>query len=357
VKLLNPGPVTLTRRVREALLRDDLCHREPEFVALFRRVGERLGAVDPATAGAIPLVLGGSGTTAVEAMIGTFVPRGGTAVVIENGVYGERIAAMLRAHGKTVRSLSCGWGDRVDPARVAPLLDGADALCVVHHETTTGRKNDLDALAALAASASVPLLVDSVSSFGGEPLPRAPGLVAAFAATANKCLHGVPGACFVLADPRLFDRPSGAVSVVLDLHRYRSPATSGSALGATPFTPPVHALHALDEALAEHADLGGLAARHARYARHTARVRDGLGALGFDAMIPAAEASVCLTAFTLPADVSYAALHDGLKEDGFVVYAGQGPLADRTLRIAVMGDLDDADIERLLAAVARRMRA
>lgn len=357
MKLLNPGPVTLSARVRQALLRDDLCHREPEFVALHHRIIDKLRAVDPATASSSVALLAGSGTCAVEAMVGTFVPRAGSAVVVQNGVYGERMAAMLVAQGKTVKAVTSPWTAPVDLAGVeAALRDGADALVAVHHETTTGRRNDIEALAALAVTAGVPLLVDAVSSFGAEALPRLPGLVAAFASTANKCLHGVPGACFVLADEALWARPTGATSVYLDLFRYRSPASSGSSLGATPFTPPVHSLHALDEALSEHRDSGGLSARHARYARHTALVRSTLRSLGLTPIIDDDHNSVCLSAFSLPPGLHYAALHDFLKSEGFIVYAGQGPLADKTLRIAVMGDLDDDDIDRVLNLVSGFVR-
>jgi 2-aminoethylphosphonate-pyruvate transaminase len=199
-------------------------------------------------------------------------------------------------------------------------------------------------------------LVDAVSSFGAEPLPRVPGLQAAFASTANKCLHGVPGACFVFADDGLWNRPTGASSVYLDLFRYRTPASSGSALGTTPFTPPVHCLYALDEALSEHAEAGGLAARHARYARHSSTVRSALRDLGFSALVEDADTSVCLSAFFLPTGIHYSELHAFLKREGFIVYAGQGPLADRTLRIAVMGDLADQDVERVVNLIRSFIR-
>src|SRR5262245_60116665 len=96
-KLLNPGHVTLTERVRAALLGEDLCHREPEFAALQAEIRKRLVAVYPqARRNFTAVLLAGSGTAAVEAMVGSFVPRGGQALVVANGVYGERMAMMLR---------------------------------------------------------------------------------------------------------------------------------------------------------------------------------------------------------------------------------------------------------------------
>ena len=101
IRLLNPGPVTLTPRVRRALDGPDLCHRQPEFTDLQSEVRERLVRVYPDAADDYTAVLfTGSGTAAVEAMIGSLVGRSDRALVVENGVYGERIASMLRAQRK-----------------------------------------------------------------------------------------------------------------------------------------------------------------------------------------------------------------------------------------------------------------
>ena len=354
MKLMNPGPVTLTARVRGAMQREDLCHREPDFAALLGRVCRRLLDVEPALAGFVPLVLGGSGTCAVEAMVGTFVPKGGRALLVDNGVYGERMGAMLTAQGKDFDRVTSPWTAGVDVAGVHAQLGARayDAVLAVHHETTTGRRNDVEAIAAACAHHGVPLLLDAVSSFGAEAMPTAAlaeGLVLAIAATANKCLHGAPGVCFVVADERLLARPSGATSLYLDLGGYRALATRGF----TPFTPPVHALFALDAALDEFFDGGGRAARHARYSALSARARAGLLDVDVAPLLTAAESSVCLTAFQLPRGVGWDALHDACARAGYVVYAGQGALAATLFRIAVMGDLTTTDVDAVVTAIAR----
>lgn len=350
-KLLNPGPVTLTERVRNALLRPDLCHREAEFSELLQRIGRHLKDVDPAVTDLIPLVLAGSGTSAVEAMVQSLVPRGGTALVLVNGVYGDRMVRMLKAQGKTARVIAQPWGQTL--AFTPADLVGVDAILIVHHETTTGRLNDLQPIAQLAADLGLPLLVDAVSSFGAEALPRIANLQVAYAATANKCLHGVPGAAFVLADRALLAKASGACSVVLDLHQYQD-ATSDQPV---PFTPPVHVLYALDEALLEYREMGGLVARAATYRQRSRLVRDGLRALGLEPLLADHETSVCLSAFRLPEGVAYPALHDHLKAAGFTVYAGQGHFAGEILRVATMGDLSEADLHRFLASVREYLRS
>ena len=224
--LLNPGPVTLTERVRAALGEGDWCHREAEFADLTRHLNSGLAAVYDELAGDYQSVLlTGSGTAAVEGMLATFAPDDGGTLVLANGVYGERMAAILDAHGKPHELLQREWVEPLDLEAAAAVLDANPAIthvATVHHETTTGRLNDLAAVGVLCRERGLELLLDGVSSFGAETIRGAAWNLAAVAATANKCLHGVPGISFVLARRDRWARPARARSVYLDLQRYFS---------------------------------------------------------------------------------------------------------------------------------------
>ncbi len=351
-KLLNPGPVTLSERVRASLLGPDLCHREPEFAELQGEIRRRLCQVYPSD-GYDAVLVAGSGTAAVEAMVGSLVPWDGRALVAVNGVYGERIAAILRLQGKTVDVAKSDVLAPIDLAAVEAQLGRArySHVIAVHHETTTGRLNDVPALGALCRRFGVPLLLDGVSSFGGEAVDLAGWNVEAIAATANKCLHGVPGLSFVLVRRSAFaKRDSAATSLYLDLYRHHADQERGG----TAFTQPVHVCHALCEALRELEDGGGWQARQARYRRLSTWVFGALAARGVKPLLAIAEpSSAALTAYRLPAGRSYADLHDAMKAAGFVIYAGQGALAQAIFRVAVMGSLDDDDVARFVAALDR----
>jgi 2-aminoethylphosphonate-pyruvate transaminase len=357
-KLLNPGPVTLTSRVRQSLLQEDLCHREPEFSALQSEIRSRLAAVYPEAVRAFTAaLLTGSGTAAVEAMVGSLVPRNGHALVVTNGVYGERMAAILRAQGKAHDVASTGWSKAMDLDAVQRRLAETPRIShvlAVHHETTTGRLNDLPALGAICRGHGVPLLLDAVSSFGGEEIEFEAWNLEACAATANKCLHGVPGISFVLARRSAFEKGvSGATSLYLDLFRHHEEQEKGSA----PFTQAVHACYALVEALRELEDSGGWRARHAHYRALSKQVFEGLQKHGVAPLLEIEKpSSVVLTAYRLPPGHLYRELHDSLKACGFVIYAGQGGLGEEIFRIAVMGDLGRKDIDALLLACARHWR-
>lgn len=350
--LLNPGPVTLSERVRTALAGPDLCHREPEYAELQTRVRAGLSAVYALDATEwTSLLLTGSGTAAVEAMLASLVPADGRLVTVENGVYGERMTRMARAHGIDVVAVPHAWDAAIDLDALDTALAGAPrpaSVAVVHHETTTGRRNDLAAVGAVCRRHGARLLVDAVSSFAGEPLEFEAWGVHACAATANKCLHGAPGMAFVILRRGLLaDAPTPGRTLYLDLAGHARAQETES----TAFTPAVPALYALDAALAELSEQGGWPARHARYAALAERVRVGLARAGIRPYLDPGVCSVVLRSYALQSGQDYARLHDGLKARGFIVYAGQGELADTLFRVSTMGAITDADVTALIDAV------
>ncbi|MCJ7814921.1 MAG: aminotransferase class V-fold PLP-dependent enzyme, partial [Xanthomonadales bacterium] len=172
--LLNPGPVSISDGVRKAAVATDLCYREPEFSALQDRIRSGLTGVygcDPDEWTSV--LLGGSGTTALEAMLSSLMPRGARLLVIENGVYGERISRIAEIHNIDFMSIRHEWTDSIDFKRIEEALSGGEFthVAAVHHETTTGRLNDVAGLAGLCERHGARLLLDTVSSFGAEDIP------------------------------------------------------------------------------------------------------------------------------------------------------------------------------------------
>ncbi len=353
--LLNPGPVTLTERVRRSLLQPDLCHRESEFFDLQDEARTRLLASYALPAAQwTAVLLTASGTAAVESMVASLVPAQGRLLIVENGVYGERMAQICAQYGIPHDRIIGDWMQAPDWTAVAARLDAAMGdrpfthVAIVHHETTTGRLNDLTALCALCRSRGVGVLADCVSSFGAEQIDFSDPSLHAVAATANKCLHGVPGAAFVIAR-RSAVQLATSRTYYLDLTRLVRLQDQRN----TPFTPSVQAYYALVEALREYEEEGGRAARYARYAALAEQARAGLARMGINAVLPPEQSSVVLRAYRLPDGVAYPTLHDALKAAGFVIYAGQGGLSATLFRISTMGAMNASDIDRLLTSIER----
>ena len=349
--LLNPGPVSLSEGVRRAAMAHDLCHREPEFFELQSQVRDGLLDVyglDSDSWAAV--LLGGSGTTALEAMVSSLVPRDGRLLVIENGVYGERLSRIAEIHGISRQAVQHQWMESWDLGRVESALNGGGFthVAAVHHETTTGRLNPIEPLAELCRAHEAQLLLDSVSSFGAESIPFDAESLAAVAGTANKCLHGIPGLCFVVCRRDALDAAADPPrSLVLDLALWSGHQDRAS----TPFTPSVNSLLALQQALRELADQGGWRARQTRYTRLAGIVGRRLRQSGVESLLPDGESSAVLRSYRLPEGLSYEELHDRLKQWGFVIYAGQGSMSNEMFRISTMGEISDYDRERLLAAL------
>lgn len=353
--LLNPGPVNVSRRVKEAIAGPDICHREEEFSKLLQRVrGKLLHAFAPK--GFTVVVLSGSGTASLEAAVIASVEEGRKLLIIENGVYGERIAKIAAVHALPAVGLQYDWTRPPDLAEVEAALKGEpdiQTVALVHHETTTGLLNPVRAIGQLAKAYGKAFLVDSISGLGGEELDLKGDGIDLLVGTANKCLQGLPGVSFVLVRGEEMERIRKIPprSLYLDLGETWEHQEKGS----TPFTPAIPAFYALDEALDELLE-EGVAQRIARYRRASAILREGFERLGLAFFLPPRLRSNTITALHLPRAMSYQALHDRLKARGFVIYAGQGHLEAQIFRVANMGALSDEDLFGFLAALEEALR-
>jgi len=348
--LLNPGPANTTPSVRAALMMPDLCHREPECFDMMRRCRENLVRLAGAGADWTAVLFTGSGTAAVEAAICAAVPADGTLVVVNNGVYGDRMLRIARAHGIPTVAVAGDIFAPIPAADVEAALVAhptATHVAVVHHETTTGLLNPVGDIARAAARHGRRLVVDAMSSLFGETLDVTQDGIDFVTASANKCLQGIPGVSFVLARRTALDAVRGRPprSVYLDLHAHFASQEQDN----TPFTPAVQVLHAMEQALVELAR-EGLAQRIARYAENARVLREGMARLGFEALgAPAARSSI-LTTFRLPPGIAYEPLHDAMKRRGYIIYAGQGDIRSYAFRVSNMGTLTPKDVEGVVAA-------
>jgi 2-aminoethylphosphonate-pyruvate transaminase len=350
--LLNPGPANTSPAVKQALVTPDLCHREPEFFEVMRECRERLVQALGCAGSFSAVLFTGSGTAAVEAMISSAVPDARSLLVVSNGVYGERMVRMARAHRIPAEVLAYDITTAVPPADVERALRAhpeVSHVALVHHETTSGLLNPVMDVARVAARAGRGVLVDAMSSLFGEPLEVDTEGIELVAASANKCLQGIPGVSLVLGRRDVFEALRGRAprSVYLDLSGHHAAQDQDN----TPFTPAVQVLHAMRQALVELAE-EGLAARIARYGESARVLREGMASLGFEILVPEAARSRLLTTFRLLPGLAYDALHDAMKRRGYIIYAGQGDIRTYAFRVSNMGTLTPADMKGVVDAFA-----
>lgn len=348
--LLNPGPACTSERVRAALGRGDMCHREPEFSAILDSIRSglvrSLGLADSHEA----IVVTGSGTSALEMAAISSVREGRKMLVAVNGVYGERIARIACVNGIEVVEARFPISVPADPAEIVAALGRhpeVDAVACVEHETSTGLLNPVAEIGRAIAGSGATFLVDAISSMACEEQELADINADFIAGTANKGLHGLPGISFVLASHAGIER----LQAVPERSLYLNAATylAGQRKGDVPFTPAVQVCYALDEAIQELEEQGGHRQRAADYRARAELVRKGYAALGLEIMIEEPYRANSVTALRLPEGVTYPDLHDRLRQRGYVIYAGQGSLSTEIFRIATMGHLSLDTLARFVA--------
>jgi len=355
VILLNPGPVNVSPRVTAAQSRGDLCHREPEFQVLLESVRSKLVRTLAPDGDWVAVPLTGSGTLALEAGVTSVVSHGRRMLVVVNGVYGERIREMGETHGIATVVLQSDWGRPPDLQALAAALredPQIEVVALVHHETTTGLLNPVEAVGRIVREQGRVLFVDAISGLAGDTLRLDEWGVDVCVGVANKCVQGLPGIGFVLARRTEMARMQTIAPRSVYMHLPRHFAAHEKS--TVPFTAAVQVLYALDEALDELLE-EGVDARVARYARASAQLRAGFERLGLKLMLPLELRSNSITTLSLPPGLTYQELHDRVRADGFVIYEGQGQLSREVFRVANMGALGEDDFARFLASLERAM--
>lgn len=352
--LFSPGPVMTSARVKAALVHHDVCHRDGDYAAVVERLQEKLRPVFGASPAHEMILLTGSGTSAMEMAIASVVPLGKKILVVANGAFGDRLDEIAALHGIPRVTLRYPWGELPNVRDVARALEREPeiaAAVMIQHETSVGLMNPVGEIGRLCRERGVTSIVDAVSALGVEDVDVVRDGVDICYSSANKCLHSTSGVSFLCVAPEVWPRIAGVEPRVyyLDLKRHRRYLDE---LSQTPFTPAVSSFFALETALDELVEQGGVPARREIYRKRALRIRRVFADLGFESFTNTGRESHTISMLRLPAGLTVDALYDGAKARGFIVYRAKGAFADRYVQIANMGELSDATIDAFLAAIA-----
>lgn len=360
--LLTPGPITTTLSVKEAMLRD-WCTWDEDYNLLIQKLRKDLVSLSVSNDAALKehtaVLMQGSGTFAVESVIGSVIPKNGKLLVLENGAYGKRILQITDVLGIDSSEISAKETEIFDLDRLREVLEndsGITHVAVVHCETTTGIINDIKAIGEIVKKFGKIYIVDAMSSFGGIPFCVDEIGIDFMISSANKCIQGVPGLGFIIARRCSLEECAGlARSVALDLYdQWKTMEDSG---GKWRFTSPTHVVRAFIEAMKELEDEGGVAVRYKRYKTNHDKLVAGMETLGFKALLSTEMQSPIITSFFYPDSqaFNFKDFYEFIKAEGYVLYPGKISEIE-TFRIGNIGEVCENDIDGLLKAVAKYCR-
>ena len=348
-RLMTPGPTQVPEQALLMLAKQVNHHRTPEFVALFAEVLAGLKEVFQ-TSGDV-VVLTSSGTGAMEAAVVNLVPRGGKAIVLEAGVFAERWTKICEAFGIEVVRHQIPWGEAVEPADVARLLEQhPDAVAVFGTlmESSTGVGHDVKAIGQVVAPTGALYVVDAISGAAVMECRTDEWGIDVLVVGSQKALMLPPGLAFLsindaarrqmeLVKPQAF---------YFDLKQHLKKIKDGP---DTPWTP----AHTMIAALAENLKLiraEGMEAVWARAKVLSQATRAGIEAIGLELF--ANRPADGLTSVRMPEGVDGSAFLKRLESRfGIKVAGGQGQIKGKIFRIAHMGILDELDILGTLSAI------
>ncbi len=357
--LFTPGPLTTSRTVKQAMLRD-LGSRDFEFISVVRSIRERLVALagsHPGEYEAIPMQ--GSGTFSVESVFSSCVPPDGKVLIIVNGAYGQRMVKMCKTLNIETEVLEYPENSLPNVKEVEAALKHFAGLithvAIVHCETTTGIINPVQTIGALAKAAGARYFVDAMSSFGAVPLNIAASHIDYLVSSANKCIEGVPGFGFVIARrAALLETEGWARSLSLNLlDQWKGLEGNGQFR----FTPPTHVLLAFYQALLELEAEGGVEGRAARYYKNYQTLMEGMREMGFKEYLPPELQGYIITSFLYPDHPkwSFEEFYKRLNARDLVIYPGKVSNAD-CFRIGNIGRITEPDVKGLLSGIREVMR-
>ena len=349
-----PGPTPIPERVVRAASRPMIDHRGPEFAELLADV--TAGAKRVFETNNDLLVLTSSGSGGLESAVANLISPGDEVVAAICGNFGERFAGIAAAYGARVVRLAAEWGEPVEPADLAEVLDAhpqASLVLLTHNETSTGVTNGLADLVRVARSAGRLVAVDGVSSVSSMAIEVDRLGIDVAVSASQKGWMSPPGIAFVTIGERAWEMSERARAprYYFDWQLARKQAEGGS----TPWTPAIGVMYAVQEGIRmmEEEGLENVFARHRRIADATGA---GLAALGFDLFAAEGHRSATVTSAVPMPGLDVGAYRRLLRTRyGVVIGGGQGKMAGKLLRVGHLGAVSDGDVVQVLWAMERAL--
>lgn len=354
-KLLTPGPLSTTDTVKKKMMTDH-CTWDGDYKNITQNIRSRLLQLAHADEeNYTAILMQGSGTFGVESVISSIVGENDTLLIISNGAYGTRMSEISKAHGINYILYNQALQKQPDIQEVEKILDEHSEithLAMVHSETTTGILNNLEPFSKICRSRNLRFIVDAMSSFGGVPIDIKELNIDYLISSSNKCLQGVPGFSFIIANLKDLMKSSGnARTLSLDLYAQWDTMKED---GKWRFTSPTHVVLAFNQGLIELDQEGGIEFRSLRYQQNMELLLYNFSQIGLEPYLSKENQGPIIATFYYPqnARFDFTSMYNFIKENGYAIYPGKLNGLN-TFRIGVIGEVYSEDIDELTQIMSK----
>ena len=352
-KLLTPGPLTTTDTVKKEMLFDH-CTWDDDYKQITQTIRRELLELAHVSEEEYTAVLmQGSGTFGVESVLTSVIGPKEKLLIAANGVYGERMEEIARHADIDYVIYNEHYNQVPSAEKIRDILEKDPAIThvsMVHSETTSGILNDIESVGKVVKEMGKVFIVDAMSSFAGVDIPVKDWGIDFIISSANKCIQGVPGFSFIIANRKLLKESEGkARSLSLDLYdQWKTMEVDGK----WRFTSPTHVVLAFAQALKELKAEGGIPARSKRYRENNELLIREMKKLGIHTYIDGEHQGPIITTFFYPEhyDFKFADMYNYIKDRGYAIYPGKVTEAE-TFRIGNIGEIYKEDIEKVVSLV------
>jgi len=357
IRLMIPGPVEVHPAVLEALSGPVEPHYGAAWVDKYSRIIGLLKQVFNTRQDVF--LMAGSGTSAIDACMGSSMMSGEKIIIGNNGFFGDRLVAVANSYELQVVEVKAPWGKALEPEKISNALKAnpdARVVAVVHSETSTTILNPIEAFGSVVEKSDALFMVDAVSSLGGVPIEVDGWNIDLCPSASQKCLGATPGLAPVSISAKawkMIDRfDQKAHGWYTNLQVWREYARDWSDWHPTPITMPVSIanglLISLEQLLAE-----GIDARMRRYRSLAIKLRSGLREAGMQPFTPDEDLNPVLTAAYPPDGIDSARVVDYLLSVHHIqISGGLGTLRPKIFRIGHMSPvISDQDMDTLISAL------
>jgi aspartate aminotransferase-like enzyme len=360
--LMTPGPTEVESRVLNALAQRPMLHYGQKWKEFYAATLELMRELFEAPNDEQIILVPAPGSAVLEMAITNVASPGEKIINLRNGYFGEITKECAERHGIHVVEPETPYGKPVSVSEVRRLLEensDAAAIVVVHNETSGGVLNPVREIGELARKYDIPMIVDTISSFGAVRTPIRDWNCSVCVGYASKGLSGIAGVVPLAVKREVWDASvkksdAGRFFSFGVWDRYiREWDSFGHPFPTTMPTSVIQALSvaaqiALDEGIAPREE------RHKRVSsrfRKMVRERTGLSILPEESV-----ASSTVTAISLanPAQDGVRAIME--KEFGITISGGLSQLKGKIVRVGHMGaTATDACIDRTLVGLQQSL--